>query len=260
MYETTDEMYKTTDENDEGRNSSQKIEVKSLSGADSPSTENFILRMSAGRNFLRKQNDNMSSVDSAKELKGYCRTCVSLIIFFAIGTVFVLWVAALIIDRPVELHSCIILWPLVAGVLFIGAVFVILRCCERCLRWSWHRRNLRMAEQPILKKDSLVEGCPICTRSRAEPNSDAFIVYKQHTCIKLSYAFLGFALFCIMIACDIQFFTLRKNCYDHLRENMKELLLGYEILAYMGVFAFSIFGCLCTCTLFGIVIKCCTPD
>jgi len=253
-------MYKTTDENFGAVDCNQNTSIKSQSEADSGSTDKFLIRMSTtGGNFLRRKprSDNMSSVDSYVELKDYCTSCVSFIIFFALGIVIVLWVAALIIDGPVEWHSCVILWPLVLGVMFIGSVFLILWFSENCLRRRWHRRNLKLAEQPIVMKDSLVDQCQKCEKVHTE--ADEFVVYERHTCLRLSYAFLAFALLCIMIVSDVQYFTLGSNCYKHLRDDMKELLLGYKILAYVSIVVFSILGCFFTCMLFGIVIKCCTP-
>lgn len=252
-------MYKTTHENRGTSDCHYNTSIKSQSAADSGSTDKFLLQIS-GHNFFRRQprSENMSSVDSYVELKGYCTSCVSFIIFIAIGIVIVLWVAALIIDGPVEWHSCVILWPLVLGVLIIGAVFLILRFVENCLRWRWHRRNVKLAEQPIMMKDSLVvDQCRKCGRS--QPKLGDFIVYRQHMCVRLSYAFLAFALLCMMIASDVQYFTLSSNCYNHLQHDMKELLLGYKILAYMSVVVLSTVGCFISCMLFAVMIKCCTP-
>jgi len=177
-------------------------------------------------------------------------------IALALCCVIVLWVVGIIADGPDEMKSCVLLWPLVAGVLSIAILFLFLKCAEHCLKMRKSRKNKKTLGEPLGFRDSLR------MYNHKPPTQESIIPmiygYEQPICIILSYAFLLFALFCVMIGSVVQFYSLDSVCYHHLQETVSELLLGYEVLVYTSLVVLSIVGCCLVCLFTAIVINCCT--
>jgi len=250
-------MYHTTDVNGE-----VKSGLGSNSGGESAGIdEKFSLQFSYATNIFgwgkQPLSDSASTVVSTKGLKDCCTTCISILVALCLTFIIVLWVVALIADGPDEFHSCVILWPIVAGILIISVLFILLRGGEYCIRELHRHRNLRKAAEgapigPLGVKDSL----KIHRQGEVEAPVKNFVVYEQHTCVSVSYVLLTLALFAVMIASVVQYFTLDSSCYTHLQDNVEELLLGYEVLAYMSVVVLSLLSCVLSCLLFGIIVRC----
>jgi len=222
------------------------------------------LQMSKDPNFFYQNRDfsvSSSTVHPTKGLNDCCATFFSVLVALSLSFLIALWIVAMIADGPDEFHkdkkdSCLILWPNVLGVLLIAVLFLLLRCSDYCYKVVNRRRNIQMANQPLGMMDSLQTQC----RREADIPVVSFIVYQRLTCITMSYLFLTFALFCIIIASVVQFFSLDSECYHHLRQNVNELLLGYKVLAYIGVVVLATLACLLICLLFGITVHCCNKE
>jgi len=230
-------------------------------GEGATADEKFSLKFSYAPYFFRWKkyaySETASTVSTAKGLRDCFTTCILLLMALCLTFVIVLWVVALIADGPDETHSCVILWPIVAGVLIISVLFIFLGGLEYCLKELHRRRNLREAKarSPLGLKDSLqVDG-----QKRKKGNEipgRAYIVYQQHICVTCTYFLLTLSLLCVMIASVAQYFTLDSSCYEHLQINVEELLLGYEVLAYMSAVVLSLLSCILVCLLFGVIVKC----
>jgi len=231
-----------------------KISLNSAS-IGSSSVDKFILSPSILKVRPKISENNTSTIETVKGLRNCMSTCASLITAFALTFVIVLWVVALVVDGPDEMHNCVLLWPIVTAVLVIAFLFIFLRCTECCLKMRHSRKNKKNVGEPLGMRDSLRN-----YKSKTETHILSFspvMSYEKPRCIIMSYAFLVFALFCVMLASVVQYFTLDTNCLDHLQETVSELLLGYEVLAYTSVVVLSMVGCFVTCFCMAIVINCC---
>jgi len=240
-------MYKTTD-----YNVSNTI-VPKEGTATNDYADNMVEEITFRKLFYLNKSelsDSFSSTRSVKSLKDCCTIFLSVICALTFSFVIVLWVVSLIADGPDEMHGCVVLWPIVAGTLLIAVLFLLLRCGEYCCK-----RRQSVENEPLGQKDSL--------KKQRDKESDIpiskFWFFKQkNRCVIKSYFLLSLALFCIMVASVVQFFTLDPDCYKLLSREVSELLLGYEVLAYASVVVLSILGCFITCFLIGVFIYCCS--
>jgi len=230
-----------------------------LEGADATSEKSAVHHSSAINHFFRNKediSDCSSTAHSVVRLRNCCTTILCVLATISFSFVIILWIVALIVDGQREMRGCVILWPIVAGVLFIAVLLILLRCTEHCCILMKRKRNLKVSKDPLAGEDSL--------KMHGHCNADIpkveYVVYKQHTCIMMTYWFLTLALFCIMVTSVVQFFSLSSECFHHLQHNVNELLLGFEVLAYVSVVFLSILGCIFTCLLFGIVVHCCKTE
>jgi len=222
------------------------------------SIDKFSLQLSYAPSKIKKKwqvSSYSSSGHTVKGLKSCLSSCAPAIMALALGCVILLWIIALIADGPEEMRNCVVLWPVVAGVVVIAILFVILRCVELCLKPGANHKN-KMTEEPLGKRDSL--RVPRRQGESAECSTD--FETDQHISIVIGYIFLAVALLCVMIGSVIQFYTLDSRCYHHLEDTVSELLLGYEVLAYTSVVILSVIGCVLVCLCLGIVIRCGTRD
>jgi len=230
------------------------------SGSVGSSVDKFSLQLSYP-SIVKKNKWLLGNSSSGHTIRG-CKSCLSsctpVIIILAIGCTILLWVLALIADGQEEMRSCAALWPTVATVVFIAIIFVFLRCAEWCLKSRVKQKNQMPVEEPLGNRDSL----KVLNREETSPENISVEPGKdhQHMCIVISYACLGFALFCVMIGSVIQYFSLESSCYKHLHETVSDLLLGYEVLVYTSVVILSVLGCFVLCLCLGIVINCWTSD
>lgn len=210
--------------------------------------------------FRWRKNPNSSSSTSsstAKGLRDFCTKIILLIMSLCLTFVIVLWSVSLIADGPIETHRCITLWPIVAGVLVICFLFLILGGVDYCMHELNRRKNLKNAHarSALGRHDSLQIERPI-RKKIGDTYGGHYVVYHQHSCVTWSYLFLTIALLCLMISSVWQYFTLGSSCYSRLKANVKELLLGYELLAYMSAVVLSIISCIIVCCLFAIILEC----
>lgn len=199
-----------------------------------------------------KGSGSETTLESVHVIKDFCTTFLWVIIALALAFVIVLWLMALIADGPDETHSCVIIWPVIAGVLAIAVLFLILKVVDFCLIERAQKRYINETVKAVEENDSL----RLDSRRRSDPA--IFSVYHRHSFIPVCYIFLVFSLFVIMIVSVAQYFSLSSSCYHHLEHNVEELLLGYQVLAYLSVVVLGIVGCLLSCFLLGIVINCCS--
>lgn len=221
----------------------------------SVSADNFSLQMSWAPSILKNNiwfNDNSSGPTRRCGLRSCLSSCATIIMGLALGFIIVLWIVALIADGPDEMHTCVILWPVIAGVLIIVFLFICLRSAEYCMNLKKLRQNLKTVGEPLGMRDSLRRN-----KHSETDNPPKYVFYHQHICIIVSYAFLAIALFSVMLASVVQFYSLDTDCYQHLENTVNELLLGYEVLAYTSVVLLSIFGCFFVCICSAILINFC---
>lgn len=244
MYQTVDRLKTSGATHQQGNSFSEKFSIRS-------SYDNVIFK---NQGLKAKGSGSETTLESVHWLKDFCTTFLSVNIGLALTFVIVLWLVALIADGPDEMHSCVIIWPVVAGVLAIAVLFLILKVAEFFLKERVKKRNIKETK---IGFDSL----RLDSRRGSDPAN--FSVYHRHSFIGVCYIFLAFSLFVIMIVSVAQYFSLSSSCYHHLEHNVEELLLGYQVLAYLSVVVLSIVGCLLSCFLLGIVINCCSskqPD
>jgi len=231
------------------------------SGSDRSTVDKFSLQMSYAPSILKNINwldDNGSTAETVREITSCLSSCAPIIMALILSCVIILWVVALIADGPNEMHNCVILWPILAGVLFIAVLFIFLRCAEFCLKRGRHRKKPKTVGEPLGMRDSLR-----MRRLSSTIPEDGYPNYRSdnwHIWIAMSYLLLVFALFCVMIGSVVQFYSLDSACYHHLQETVSQLLLGYEVLAYTSVVILCMLGCLLVCCCLAIVITCCTQD
>jgi len=246
MYNTTDFYGQQTGWHSEGAGSS---------------LDKFSLQLSHAPSKIKKKwqlSSHSSGGHTAWGLKSCLSSCAPVIMALTLGCVILLWIIALITDGPDEMRNCVVLWPIVAGVVAIAILFVVLRCVEFCLKSGAKQKNQKTIKEPLGKKDSL--RVPRRQGSSAECSTTDLEIDDKHISIVIAYIFLAFALFCVMIGSVIQFYTLDSSCYHHLEETVSELLLGYEVLAYTSVVILSVIGCVMVCSCLGIIIRCLTRD
>lgn len=261
MYDTTNiSMFCETNDSNETTDgySNPKPSVNSSIPSMSGRSDKLSLRLST--RFGNRPGKRMSCTNSEvgcslEGLKDCMATFFSLVLFLCLCVVIVLWILALIIDGPGSMQGCVVVWPLMAGVLGVAFLYILLRCVVYCLPEESSEDGIE--EGIMINMDSMT------TEGEAIPEYEAdtkHVLLKQHYCIKLSYGFLILALLCIMIASVVQFFSLKHKCYRGFKKKMEEVVLGYEILVYMSVVILSTLGCFITCFFIAIVITCCNRD
>lgn len=206
-------------------------------------------------NFGRPGEPETAYRNNVLKFRRCCGTMITIILVLSITFIIVLWVVALIIAGPDETHSCVILWPIIAGVLILGASFAILRIGEWCIK---KRRKKLRKKAPFGNHKSSLEARPTTTTGpptssgrSSGASSSGLVPYVRNSKFYVCYIVLAFLLFVIMIASVVQYFTLDPVCKQHLADHVEELLLGYEILAYISLVVLSILACCMTCFLFG---------
>jgi len=201
-----------------------------------------------------------TTLNSVRGLTDYCITFLLVMIALALIFVIVLWVMALIADGPDETHICATIWPVVAGVLFVAISFFVLKIVELYLKERVKRKNTEEQKSTIDElKDSGNYSLRLDVGRRSDPEPISLLLeYKQHPCMGYCYFFLAFSLFVIMIVSVVQYFSLSSDCYHHLRHNIDELLLGYQVLAYLSVIVLSIMGFILLCCVLAIIIHRCS--
>jgi len=204
-----------------------------------------------------QKSDASTTSSTAKGLRDFVTTIILLIVSLCLTFVLVLWLVSLIADGPVETHTCVALWPIVAGVVIVCFLFIFLGVVDYCMQELFRRKNLRNAKaRPSLgRNDSLQIERPIGKKT-GNTYGGYYVVYEQHSCVTWSYIFLTLTLLCLMISSVWQYFTLDSTCYAQLQVNVEELMLGYELLAYMSLVVLSLLGCLLVCCLFAMIIEC----
>jgi len=158
-------------------------------------------------------------------------------------SVIVLYVVTILAEgRDDGLQNCVIVWPIAVGVLTIFSLFLFLNGYEFCLRQKRNRRRetLRGSFDMYLWRGDTY-------------SVEEHVDYERSRCLWISYLFLTFALFCIMIVSVEQYFSLDSSCYSNLKHSVDDILLGYEVLAYMSVAVISLLACI-ICLLFIFVL------
>jgi len=252
MYETTEDGAKFSLNTNSGLES--KVEYSAgeskagtgISVPDSKEDEKNLFQITYSPRMFpwRQAADSRSSASSTRGI-GRCAKCLFILLALALSFVIVVWVVALIAEGPHELHSCVILWPIVAGVLIISALFLCLSGYDFFMKRRKERENIKRGS-PLGIKASL----DIYLRA------GEYVGYERHSCIEWSYLCLVFALLCFMIASVEQYFSLDASCYSYLKSNIDDLLLGYEVLAYISVVVLSLLGCFIFLIFVGILVYC----
>lgn len=202
-------------------------------------------------NRKKRTSEHSFSHHSVARYKRFIASCLSWVLLLSLGTVIVLWIIALIIDGPDDMQSCVVVWPFFTGVLVVAFFYILLRC------FAYHHSEKHYEE----RRNTTIESSSVSWEQQDwEQPDEYFVLYQQHICITLLYGALLLSLVCIMIASVSQFFSIGYDCYLDFKNAREEVMLGYQILAYMSVVVLSIMGCLLTCVMFGILVSCCTPD
>lgn len=184
-----------------------------------------------------------SSACSPSEMR-CCTTALFMLLVVGLTFVIVLWVVALLADGlDDELHHCVILWPIVAGVSAIFILFFFLNGYEFCIRRKKRRENRSLDSLDTNASNS------IYCRRRESRIVEWYDSYERSRCLWVSYLFLTFALLCVMTASVEQYFSLDSRCYSNLQHNLENLVVSYEVLAYMSVAVLSLLACI-SCLLF----------
>jgi len=243
-------MYLTTDE-------AAKHGWHQNSSPQSPEAdERFSLSYILG--WRKNQNsENSTTSSTAKGVRNFATTIILLIMALCLTFVIVLWLVSLIADGPFETHTCVALWPIVAGVLIVCFLCLFLKGVDFWMQELFRRKNLRNAKAraALGRNDSLK-----IERQKGQKIGNTYggyyVVYEQHSCVTWSYLFLTLALLCLMISSVWQYFTLDSNCYEQLQVSVEELMLGYELLAYMSAVVLSIISCLLVCCFSAMMLEC----
>jgi len=256
-------MYRTVDRR-------KKDLALNQTGTASSLSEKFSLRSSwapiiwKSRELRPVGSGSETTLNSVRGITDCCITFLLVMIALALTFVIVLWIMALIADGPDETHICATIWPVVAGVLAVAISFFVLKIVELYLKEKVKKKNTEEQKSTIdeskdLGNYSLSLRLDIGRRSDPEP-VPILLEYKQHPYVGGCYFFLTFSLFVIMIVSVAQYFSLSSNCYHHLRHNIDELLLGYQVLAYLSVIVLSIIGFIFSCCVFAIIIHHCSEN
>jgi len=203
-----------------------------------------------------------TTLHSVQGVTDCCITFLVVMIALALIFVIVLWIMALIADGPDETHICATIWPVVAGVLAIAISFFVLKVVELCLKKRLRKKNIEEQKSTIDEsKDSGNYSLRLDITRRSDPEPTSILLeYKQHPCIGGCYLFLTFSLLVIMTVSVVQYFSLSAACYHHMEHNIDELLLGYQVLAYLSVVVLSIFGFILSCFVLAVVIHHCSAN
>jgi len=194
---------------------------------------------------------------TAKGLRDFVTTIILLIMALCLTFVIVLWLVSLIADGPIETHTCVALWPIVAGVVIVCFLCLFLRVVDWWMQELFRRKNLRNAKaRPALGRNDSLQIERQIGQKIGDTYGGYYVVYEQHSCVTWSYLFLTLALLCLMISSVWQYFTLDSSCYEQLQVNVEELMLGYELLAYMSAVVLSLISCLLVCCLFAMILEC----
>jgi len=137
----------------------------------------------------------------------------------------------------------VILWPIVSGISAIFILFFFLNGYEFCLKRKKRWENRRLDSLDTKGSHS------IYCRQRDTRRVEWYTDYERSRCIWVSYLFLTFALLCVMTASVEQYFSLDSRCYSNLQHNLENLVVSYEVLAYMSVAVLSLLACI-SCLLF----------
>jgi len=229
------------------------------SDAETPKTEERFSVPYIFRWRKYQTSDSATTTSTADGLRDCFTTTILLIVALCLTFIVVLWLVSLIVDGPIETHRCVTLWPIVAGVLIICFLFLSLGSCDYCIWKLNRRRNMRTAwERSTLgQNDSLqIERRQNIGSTVGGTNGGYNVAYQQHSCVSWCYLFLTIALFCLMISSVWQYFSLDSSCYSELKVNVEELLLGYELLAYMSTVVLSLISFVLLCCICGIFLKC----
>jgi len=251
MYETTEDVVKFSLNSNFGRGSRVEYsggEIKEeISIPDSKVEEKNLFQITYSPRMFpwRQAADSRSSASSTRGI-GRCAKCLFILLGLGLTFVIAVWVYALVAEGPYELHrNCVILWPIVAGVLIISALFLCLSGYDFFMKRKKERENTKRGS-PLGLKASL----DIYLRA------GEYVGYERHSCVEWSYLCLIFALLCFMIASVEQYFSLDESCYSYLKNDIDDLLLGYEVLAYISVVVLSLLGCFIFLIFVGILVYC----
>jgi len=248
-------MYKTTHVLDEHPDGSPKTSINSTVLSGSGSSDKLSIKVSPSSDVFTRKKQLSECSEYGGSICGFKRffaNVLYLIVFLPLCIIILLWIVALILDGPNHMKSCVIVWPLLTGLLIVAFLFVLIRCYVYC----HSEKACEEEEKPMMNKD------PFCDYGQAEyyQPEGKNVLYKQHFCIRVSYGFLIFSLVCIMIVSVIQFFSLEYNCSKDFKMAREEVFLGYEILAYWSIVVLSILGCLLSCLMLALLVNCFTRD
>jgi len=250
MYRTVDRRKKDVAPNQTGSSYSEKFSLRS-------SWAPIIWKR---RELRAVGSGSETTLSSVRGLTDCCITFMLVMISLALIFVIVLWIMALIADGPDETHICATIWPVVAGVLAVAFSFFVLKIVELYLK-ERKKKNIDEHKSADESKGSANYSLRLDIGRRSDPEPvSIFLEYRQHPCIGGCYFFLTFSLFVIMIVSVVQYFSLSSDCYRHMEHKIDELLLGYQVLAYLSITVLGFMGLILSCCVLAVILHCCSEN